>query len=219
MAVFWALLLSHLLGDFVLQSDRLVAAKHRLPGLLVHGGIHFVVSVFLLFSLLPGVWLTLLLLAGLHLVIDSLKLSRERPGEQSSPALFLLDQAAHLLLIAGVARWIVSSFPSAEPWLGVEVLVAAVGLTLVTFVWAISEQIFAEGRGDQQGARELAKDKNGRIAARAAFFLGTWLLLGGVRDGALAGFVPYRSGRHRLRALVTDLVVSVAAAALLRLVA
>lgn len=216
MATFWALFLSHLLGDFVLQSDRLVAAKHRLPGLLIHGGIHFVVSVALLLPRFLGVWSALVLLTGLHLLIDSLKLSRERPGERSRPSLFLLDQAAHLLLIAGVAAWIGSQFPSSEPWLSVRVLVPAVGLTLTTFVWGITEQIFVEWRGEQDYAREMSRWKNGRLAVRGIVFLGTWLALGGWQVGLMAAFIPYRAGEYRWRALVTDVIVGLVVAGLLR---
>ncbi|MGA9533728.1 MAG: DUF3307 domain-containing protein [Anaerolineales bacterium] len=219
MAVFWTLLLSHLLGDFVLQSDRLVEAKHRFPGLLAHGGIHLTVSAILLLPRQIGVWVVLVSLTGLHLAIDSLKISRERPQERSSPTLFLLDQAAHLILIAGVAIWIRSGFPSVEPWLGAPFLIPAVGLTLVTFVWLITEQIFVEGSKDESYARELTKWKGGRMVARSIAFLGFWSVLGNWDVALLSLPIPYLTGRHRSRALLTDLAVAAVVAVILRLAA
>jgi hypothetical protein len=219
MPVFWSLLLSHLLGDFVLQSDRLVEAKHRLPGLLVHGAIHLTVSVLLLLPRRLEVWAALVVLTGLHLGVDSLKISRERPQQRSTPSLFLLDQAAHFVLIGGVAAWVAAHYPSIKPWLGLPILIPAVGLTLVSFVWWISEQIFVEGRGDEAYARELSEWKGGRMVARSIAFLAFWLALGGTDTALLSLPIPYLSGRYRLRALLTDLAVAAAVAVILRLVA
>lgn len=219
MAIFWALLLAHLLGDFVLQSDRLVQAKHRLSGLLIHGAIHLAVGAALLLPEAIGAWVVLALLIGSHMLVDSLKISRERAQQRSQLGLFLADQFVHLLLIAGAARWLVIQYPSVHPWLSEKLIVAAVGLTLVTFVWWITEQILVEGRADRAYVRELSEYRWGRMAARSIAFLGIWLLIGGTGVAMQALPIPYVSGRYRLRAFLTDSTVVVLVALILRLAA
>ena len=96
-----ALLLGHLLGDFILQTKGMVAAKHRFAVLLGHVGIVVLVTWAALgFSLLP--W-PLLLVGGAHLVTDLAK-QRHAAGRRARDqppgfAAFATDQAAHLAAI------------------------------------------------------------------------------------------------------------------------
>jgi hypothetical protein len=93
------LVLGHVFGDFVFQTDELAAAKHRLGPLLWHTGI--VVAVHAV-ALLPLLSVQTAVVVGVvsvsHFLIDAVSARlRRRPG--SSARLFLGDQTAHLLVI------------------------------------------------------------------------------------------------------------------------
>ena len=94
-----AMILSHLVADYVLQWDRLARWKSRaLKGVLAHGLI--VLGVTWLFSLPfdAGWWPWVLFIWLTHTGIDAIRL---RLGSSfSALGLFLLDQAAHLSVIA-----------------------------------------------------------------------------------------------------------------------
>jgi hypothetical protein len=100
-----ALLLAHLVGDYILQWDGLSCWKsEKVGGVLVHGLI--VVSVTLLFTLPfdPSWWPWAVFVGVSHTLIDGLELPLRRylvrrgPGK-SALALFLVDQALHLAII------------------------------------------------------------------------------------------------------------------------
>jgi hypothetical protein len=89
-----ALVLAHLLADFVLQSDMMVRQKTRSLVLLQHCAIVATLSwVALGFALAP---ILLLFVAVSHFGIDWVKAHYGGPGFAS----FAADQAAHLLVIA-----------------------------------------------------------------------------------------------------------------------
>ena len=50
--MFWMLLLCHFLADYPLQSDAIVQAKKRLPGLIWHVTIHLVTMLVVILGLL-----------------------------------------------------------------------------------------------------------------------------------------------------------------------
>lgn len=106
------LLTGHLLGDFAFQSRRMVEGKPRLGPLAAHG---LVVALVHLGVLVPffgaPVVLAVLGIAAAHAGIDRIKSALRRRGAASGPdsaagtgtrglALFLVDQAAHLLVLA-----------------------------------------------------------------------------------------------------------------------
>jgi len=94
--IFLQLLLAHLLGDFALQSTRMVEErrkKHaRSPWLWVHvathGGLFWLVSG-------PGGWPWALLFAAIHAAVDIGK----SYVKKDSLGLFLADQAAHVVTL------------------------------------------------------------------------------------------------------------------------
>ncbi len=89
------LLFAHVLADFLLQTDRMVASKHRLPGLAAHGAVVLTTLVLTTGSLSSG----LFALTGAHLGIDLIKQGSGRRG----PGAFLWDQALHLASLALLA--------------------------------------------------------------------------------------------------------------------
>jgi hypothetical protein len=93
-----AMLLAHLVGDYILQWDGLALWKSRaMKGVMVHSVI--VILVTWLFSLPfdPSWWPGALYIGVTHALIDALQLRARLPVP---PLLrFLLDQAAHFLVI------------------------------------------------------------------------------------------------------------------------
>ena len=114
--VFTILLCVHLLGDFYFQTQRMADRKReKFPWTICHSFAYAVCSLLLFFLLLPGMKLRYMLAFVLaHAFIDIVKyaacrfLSGKRLLTDSAPNsrnVFLLDQAAHLLTILGIAFW------------------------------------------------------------------------------------------------------------------
>ena len=97
------LLLAHLLGDFLLQPDSWVAQKrqkrHRSPLLYLHIGVH-AIAMLLLLGFQIKYWLGYIIILITHFFIDLAKLQLEKRYPRGR--LFVLDQLAHLIIIAGV---------------------------------------------------------------------------------------------------------------------
>ncbi|MCV6597760.1 MAG: DUF3307 domain-containing protein [Mangrovicoccus sp.] len=99
---FTALLLAHVLADFLFQTGAMIAAKHRLSGLAQHIMI-VVLTAWIITGAdprAPETLLALAALAGLHFSTDFIKM---RVGDQLGP--FLADQAAHLLALVILAAY------------------------------------------------------------------------------------------------------------------
>ncbi|UJQ95745.1 DUF3307 domain-containing protein [Mariluticola halotolerans] len=126
-----ALYAAHLLADFVLQTDRMVANKHRPLVLALHIIIVVATTALVTGTLDP---LPLLLIGGLHLLIDGWKLIW---GKALSG--FLLDQAAHFLSVIAIAGLFpllfAGGFWSALPgWLSVSGLTPLHYLQFLTLI-------------------------------------------------------------------------------------
>ncbi len=102
--IFVSLLTAHFLADFILQTDEDVKRKKNI---LVFG--KHILSVTMLSYLLVGIWncLTIpLVILFSHGVIDLLK----RAIKKDSLTIFLADQAAHYLVIIGLAIYMESKY-------------------------------------------------------------------------------------------------------------
>jgi hypothetical protein len=115
LTAFLGLYLAHLLTDFVLQSDRMVAGKKRGSALayLAHGAIHFVSAALFLGFVIRGLGVRLdfygsiLGLTLVHLGIDWLKLRLVRSEILADgAATFLADQAIHALTVL-LTAWLI----------------------------------------------------------------------------------------------------------------
>ncbi|MFO8029499.1 MAG: DUF3307 domain-containing protein [Cyclonatronaceae bacterium] len=100
------LLIAHLLTDFVLQTRTMVAEKStknfRSIWIYIHAGLAGALAYLLggMWSLHYLFWVTALS----HLLIDGWKNARPDPDRTS---LFFIDQALHLLVVAGLCVWVV----------------------------------------------------------------------------------------------------------------
>ncbi|MBI4235109.1 DUF3307 domain-containing protein [Candidatus Peregrinibacteria bacterium] len=97
------LILTHLLGDFVLQPTKLVRWKMTsYKGTLVHSLVHFLIGLILLspFIINGYVWLIgiIFTISLIHFFIDQAKISYDlKHDEKVKP--FIIDQMLHLLAI------------------------------------------------------------------------------------------------------------------------
>lgn len=93
---FSALLVAHVLADFVFQTRWIVEQKHKAGVLLLHGAIVLATALALLG---PPAFPALLALAAVHVGIDLIKTGSNRRDLTA----FLLDQAAHLASLLAFA--------------------------------------------------------------------------------------------------------------------
>ena len=93
-----AMLLAHLVGDYILQWDALAAWKSRhLTGVLVHGSVVFLATWLFSLPFDPTWWRGVVFIGISHILIDGLQLY-VRPA--ITPLLrFTLDQVAHVAVI------------------------------------------------------------------------------------------------------------------------
>lgn len=104
-----AMLLAHLIGDYVLQTDRLAAWKGRsLAGVAAHCGVVTLVTFALVLPFDPTWWEGAAVISLAHFLIDAVQLPltrrRTRRGEVALLR-FGLDQVAHLLVIFTALQW------------------------------------------------------------------------------------------------------------------
>jgi Protein of unknown function (DUF3307) len=146
-----ALLLAHVLADFVFQPDWMVARKREPLVLAAHGGVVLLTAVAATGSLDLG----LLWLVAVHVAVDALK---ALGGRGLRP--FLLDQAAHLVVLASLAHarpgiWAEGLWAGMDVLPGVMLILAgaiiaaraggfAVGLLMEPFAAKLPAEISAE---------------------------------------------------------------------------
>ncbi len=216
--MFWHLLLAHFIADYPLQSDWMVANRSNAWVRLLHGAIHFAMMALLTFPASARAWPWLLLVAAIHMGIDLSKgwFSAHSPGWNRW--MYLADQAAHYAIIALLSAWL--GRQAAEPSLPIPRLAAlvALGLLLVTYVWLVSERVLFAGRA---GAADLKAHARPRAWARGgmlALILSGWYALfpaaGPVMAMGMAIHSLYPAGRSGTRALLIDVLVTLAAAGL-----
>ena len=92
-----ALLLAHVLADFVLQTNGMVANKARPLTMAAHGAVVLATAALATGTASP--WL--LALAAAHLAIDAVKTASGKRGLWP----FLVDQAAHMATLLALALW------------------------------------------------------------------------------------------------------------------
>lgn len=108
MSLLLNLYLGHLLGDFLFQPGKLVAAKRRgIAGLLTHGAIIGACTALIVYQDLGVLWPLILLAIGAHLVIEIITITARARSRMSGLAVFLIDQAMHitsLVLLTSIAQ-------------------------------------------------------------------------------------------------------------------
>lgn len=170
------LLTAHLLGDFLLQSDRVARDKRRIGVLLQHA-----FTVALLSYLACGAWRNWFIpvsVFGAHALIDAVKARVTRQDATT----FLLDQLAHAISLAVIAILAAGSSPSlyGVDLLGatyLRALIAVGGVVLGVFAGGVliglavqplleqlkqaraasREQVSQESRGFEEGGKLIGR--------------------------------------------------------------
>ncbi|MCP4572177.1 MAG: DUF3307 domain-containing protein, partial [bacterium] len=175
----------HFVADYPLQSDGMVKAKKTLPGLLLHGTVHLVVSSVLLFAVLGldagRLWPYPAAVALIHLVIDVLKNLASKRWPSWIVGSYLVDQALHVTTILGVAWWYEQGDLEALSKQHASWILPAIAFVVVThFAW-ITEKICV--LTDKQRLVRTLETGFVRMVSRAVL-LGA-LLIGATPWGAL----------------------------------
>jgi hypothetical protein len=205
--MFWYLLLAHFLGDFVLQTDRMVRMRDKLWFSSLHAGIHFLLMFLLAGSNRMLVWPYLLLLALLHFVQDRIKNSIVNRRPDWLRVSFVIDQFLHYLTIGGVV-WllqdVIGLFPKTEKPVWAIVVIAYI---LVTYVWFITERLFNLSNSDF--LEEINATKYSRMLVRGGLVSLFLVIQAWTTSGLAMVFSnPYAQTKFRRRALLTDMSVS-----------
>lgn len=136
-------MLAHLLADYPLQPDWMVAAKRGWFGRLLHVSVHWLTLTLLTLNVWRPVAPWLLAIAVLHFAIDTFKayLAVWRPHWHSRA--YLLDQLLHVLSLLVVTLWLAqtSDLPAWRPssvW-----VVLGSGAVLVSHTWFVTERLLA----------------------------------------------------------------------------
>jgi hypothetical protein len=99
MIVLLNLLIAHLVGDFFLQPEKWVKAKEEIKlgawQLYLHSLLHGLLVLLLVWDI--NFWMWALLIAFVHLIIDSFKILVQK--NNTKRVLFFLDQLLHLISI------------------------------------------------------------------------------------------------------------------------
>jgi hypothetical protein len=218
----WHLFLAHFLADYPLQPGWMAHNKRRPHVMIGHVSIHFLVMLLLAGEARGKVWPYLLALTLAHLMTDIGKETVHwlRPKWRIGP--YVVDQMIHYLTILLTGAWIEQAVgPVALPF-SAQTAILATAYLAGTYVWFISERIFAHA--NESYLNEVRAQFWPRMGARAAMLtVMFWALFwsGGLAGAQASGLiaspilrvsaaasVPYFSGQHRQRALLTDVGVS-----------
>ncbi len=172
--LFYPLLVAHLVGDFALQTDGMIAAKKKygVLGVVPHVSVIAVLTLLALSPILGNAWIYAVIILGTHLLIDAgkIRLDSRVSSRWISHALFLLDQVLHISILWGVSRaansqGVPAPFPnvSITTWEGVILLVCA------AFVLGILFRVFVPAKWHNRWPGAL-----GRIGAWLTAALGYW---------------------------------------------
>ncbi len=134
--LFLKLLLAHLIGDFLFQSDTWVMHKkqHKIASkyLYLHMGIHALALVALLqFEFI----MALVIVTVSHFAIDVLKLYLT--NTKNERILFVIDQLAHLLVIIGVTYYYTPFIIDLAQVFSPQILLASIFVLLVTYAFSV----------------------------------------------------------------------------------
>jgi len=179
-----ALLLAHLIGDYVLQGDRIARWKARsVLGVLAHGAIVTAITLLCLALVIPSRWPFALVIGVAHTAVDLIRARFLRARNPTWELIwYLFDQAAHLSIIGVVAVVLARSDAVAAPrallWLNYRRWLAyAVGYLLLAQPAWVLLRLMVRGLWGGEAAPRLGEgDKYGPMCER--MLIATGVLLG-----------------------------------------
>ncbi len=189
MDYFQLLLLAHVIGDFVLQTDTIYRLKQQSPwGVPLHVLICSLATAVLLHPLLgrPALWLALFFIALVHLTLDRTKLFLAAFHARDGLGYFFIDQGLHLLSLLGTARYLQWALPQQDFWLGTRLTVTLTALTIAGFAVppilayiqrALARRITLRAAPAFPSFRRRLPGILSRVLATLGLLLGGWYLL------------------------------------------
>ncbi len=142
-----ALLLSHLVADFPLQTNRIYKLKNEsVLGIALHVAIHILLAAFLIQQPLQS-WPLLISLGILHFLID---LAKVRAPQKPQAVSFVLDQLAHLIVLTGLADYWAPTVASVLPAsVLLPMIIYGLGIATLVFLWVLANDLTAGTRSDK----------------------------------------------------------------------
>lgn len=143
-----ALLLSHLVGDFPLQTNQVYRLKNKSwLGIGLHAIIHVATAALLVREPLR-VWLLLALLGILHFLVDLIKL--RIPTKHQSVG-FVVDQIAHLLVLWLLAQvWDMNADARLPLTVMIPMILYGFFLAILVFLWVVANELSGSNWGDRR---------------------------------------------------------------------
>ena len=163
------LLLAHLLGDFPLQSNKMIRMKRikrenfRLKALTCHIIIHATLLILVLqFNF--KYWLGMVIIIVSHLVFDLAKLHVYDKNWVKKRSLFFIDQGLHLLVIFCVVYYYIPFECGIEKLYSSQNILLAVFILLITTVTSVAMKVLI--------SRWKPKEKNDEALKNAGAYIG-----------------------------------------------
>jgi len=208
--MFWNLLLAHLLGDFVFQTDWMVKKRDNLWVLAWHASIHFVLMLFFAGQVRSVIWPFLLVLAIMHFLQDRIKINITNKRTDWVSKGFIIDQGIHYVIIWSVVYLFKNTTGSVEVAQKPSWVLVAIAYVCVSYVWFIIERIFNLSNLDY--LQNINATKFSRMLSRTGLISLFLLLRTWTTAGMAIGFSnPYPQSEFRQKAMLTDISVSLIA--------
>lgn len=164
------LLLAHIITDFVLQSERLIALKRIKKAKAPFLYIHAILAGLLTYVIIQdwSMWLAPLIISISHFFIDLWKLHQK----SDSLRFFLLDQLFHILILFLVWLFITENFDQFIPFL-TNALGSTVFLVYLTgFLIVIFPVGFIIGKATQRWQEEISEEDGINSLDKAGRYIG-----------------------------------------------
>lgn len=196
MELLLGLYLGHLMGDFVLQPGKLVAAKRQgVVGLQIHVAVIGACTAAVLYPHLGTYWSIVLLAMAAHLSIEVVTLRIREIRRMSGLGVFIIDQGLHALslvtLVWAAAYW--TTIEDIRPF-GLDLDVGGLAITTATTATAFLGAILVHETANLFGPAVRRRDilpfdlpRVAGMAERASAFLLAALVAPGL---ILLPFVP-----------------------------
>ena len=212
--MFWNLLLAHLIGDFLLQTDWMVRNRDKFWVLSIHVSIHLFAMLLLIGEARTNYWFLLTLITLIHFGQDALKIFVVHKLRTWSIPLFIVDQILHISIIWAFVRFYPMGTGNLALGQKSAWVIFGISYIFVTFVWFISEKVFCQS--DLATIARINETKYSRMLARSGMLSAFILIRNWVFPGlAIVLPNPYSSTEYRQRFLITDLSISMIAMAFL----
>ncbi len=233
MTAFTALLIAHLLADFLFQRREVIEGKHdgRWQAWAEHGVIHLIclVGAWLVFSAFPmldgRVAIVFALIVATHLAADWIKV---RWGAGRPLAAFILDQGFHVLVLLAAAHWLADVRGALDTmaihWAEVQL---QAGLVLAAYLVAVFgcgwlnrhllDSLYPDSLDDDDGDQGAGLARAGlrigwleRFLMLSAFLVQAWAALGLVLAAkSVFRFEDLRKGRRHAEYFLIGTLTSV----------